>query len=162
MQFKFLAKVLKLENNLDRTKAESVVTELWPAHVQAVLTFRQLTNHMRSQSPSLVPAPLDYPELVLPALPTLDAPERRLLKRWKAYLKWEESDPLELEKRNDSATLVLRIQYVYRKALIHMWYHDEIWFMAYEWFNKVGKHDEASTILKMGIKANPDRYADLD
>ncbi|KAG6875136.1 hypothetical protein C0992_005078 [Termitomyces sp. T32_za158] len=149
---------LKLfEDSLDITKAREVIENLWPVYIRALRTFRQLSNHTGALIPTPAPTPLERPELVLPALPILDAAERCLLARWKAYLKWEESDPLELDKRDQSATLVSRIRHVYRKALIRMWYHDEIRSMACVWLAKVGQHEEALKISEMSVKANPDR-----
>jgi len=45
---------------------------------------------------------------------------------WKNYLKWEESNPLELEEK-DRLTLIQRVQSVYRKAVIRMRFYGEIW-----------------------------------
>ncbi|KAH0581807.1 hypothetical protein H2248_011489 [Termitomyces sp. 'cryptogamus'] len=75
------------------------------------------------------------------------------LVQWKAYLKWEESDPLELAKNEKCATLMSSIQHVYDKAFIYMWHHHEIWLMASEWLDKVGEYDRALMILNMGSKA---------
>ncbi|KAF4584749.1 mRNA 3'-end-processing protein rna14 [Pleurotus pulmonarius] len=81
---------------------------------------------------------------------------RALVGTWKAYLKWEESDPLEMEEK-DKASLITRIQSVYRKAAIRMRYYPRIWFLAYSWIASVGKDNEALSILKAGLKANPSR-----
>jgi len=89
--------------------------------MQARTVVRQLTNYL---------GPLyatNSQELYLPSLPKFDASERALVGKWKAYLKWEESNPLELED-SQQATLITRIQRVYRKALIRMRYYTEIWF----------------------------------
>ncbi|KAG6887539.1 hypothetical protein C0995_014547 [Termitomyces sp. Mi166 len=142
------------ENNLNRITAKKFMTDLSPAHMQARTTYRQLINHAGALFPASASVPQTRPELVLPALPTFNASERTLVGKWKAYLKWEENNPLELEEK-DKSILVSRIQSVYRKALIRMRYYPEIWFMAYTWLNSVGKHEEALTILKAGIEANP-------
>jgi hypothetical protein len=109
----------------------------------------------------------------LPASRTFNAAERALVGAWKNYLKWEESNPLELEEK-DRSTLIQRIQGVYRKAVIRMRFYSEIWwvlcsflllsilihakrYMSYVWNNSVGKHEDAVNILKEGIKANPAR-----
>ncbi|KAF8650367.1 hypothetical protein AX16_005263 [Volvariella volvacea WC 439] len=141
------------ETNLNRTTAKKFMADLSPAHMQARATLRQLTQHMSA----LIPPPSSPNELYLPSLPSFDAAERSLVGRWKTYLKWEESNPLELEEK-DKPTLITRIQGVYRKALIRMRYYTEIWYMAYVWTNSVGKHDEALAILKAGLEANPSSY----
>ncbi|KAG6837133.1 hypothetical protein H0H93_014038 [Arthromyces matolae] len=145
------------ENNLNRITAKKFMSDLSPAHMQARTTFRQLINHTASLFTSHVSSAFNRPELELPALPTFNTAERSLVGKWKAYLKWEENNPLELEEK-DKSTLVARIHSVYRKALIRMRYYAEVWFMAYTWLNSVGKHDEALTILKTGIEANPSSF----
>ena len=115
-------------------------------------------------------------EIFVPPSPTFNASERPLVGKWKAYLKWEESNPLEIEEK-DKAVLIVRLQNVYKKAVIRMRYYTEIWyvnsglsqnwnwsswdnrFMAYTWMNSVGKHDEAISIIRAGLEANPCRFA---
>ena len=59
--------------------------------------------------------------------------------RWKQYLKWEEGNPLEIEDKN---AFIVRMQGVYRKAIVRMRFFSEIWFMAYSWTNGAGRVDE--------------------
>ncbi|KAF8164707.1 hypothetical protein B0H34DRAFT_793176 [Crassisporium funariophilum] len=141
------------ETALNRITAKKFMADLSPAHMQARTVLRQLVNHVGA----IYPMHHDGGGIYLPALPTFNAAERALVGKWKAYLKWEESNPLEVEEK-DRAVLVTRIQGVYRKAVIRMRYYTEIWFMAYNWTNSVGKHDEAMSILKAGMEANPSSY----
>ncbi|KAF8075815.1 hypothetical protein FPV67DRAFT_1469355 [Lyophyllum atratum] len=142
------------ENSLNRITAKKFMADLSPSHMQARTTLRQLTNHVATLYPIPPPSAPNRPELLLPSLPTFTAGERALVGKWKAYLKWEESNPLEVEDK-DRAVLVSRIQGVYRKAVIRMRYYTEIWFMAYTWTSSVGKHEEALSILRAGMEANP-------
>ncbi|KDR71055.1 hypothetical protein GALMADRAFT_254221 [Galerina marginata CBS 339.88] len=139
------------ETGLNRITAKKFMADLSPAHMQARTVLRQLINHIASLYPP------SSPEIYLPSLPRFDASERALVGKWKAYLKWEESNPLELDEK-DKGTLITRIQGVYRKAVIRMRYYTEIWFMAYTWTNSVGKHDEATSIIKAGLEANPSSF----
>jgi cleavage stimulation factor subunit 3 len=94
--------------------------------MQARSVLRQLQRHI---GPLFPPAPLSStsrPALYLPSLPTFNAAERALVGAWKNYLKWEESNPLELEEK-DRPTLIQRVQSVYRKAVIRMRFYGEIW-----------------------------------
>jgi cleavage stimulation factor subunit 3 len=109
------------ETNLNRITAKKFMADLSPAHMQARTVLRQLINHVGAIYPP------DSPEIFLPSLPKFDASERALVGKWKAYLKWEESNPLEIEEK-DRATLITRIQGVYRKAVIRMRYYTEIWY----------------------------------
>src|SRR5271154_4204919 len=57
------------------------------------------------------------PEICLPLLHRFDVSEHALMGKWKAYLKWEESNPLEIEQK-DQAILITCIKGVYRKGVI--------------------------------------------
>ncbi|EAU82402.2 mRNA 3'-end-processing protein RNA14 [Coprinopsis cinerea okayama7 len=141
------------EMNLNKITAKKFMSDLSPAHMQARTTLRQLSNHMNG----LYPPSSSNNDLFLPSQPKFDAAERSLVGKWKAYLKWEESNPLELEDK-DKQTFITRLQGVYRKAVIRMRFYAEIWFMAYTWTNSVGKTDEALAILKAGMEAVPSSF----
>lgn len=105
------------------------MADLSPAHMQARTVLRQLQKHLGPLFPPLPPSPSpNRPYLFLPSLPTFSPPERALVGAWKAYLKWEENNPLEIEEK-DKALLIARIQGVYRKAVIRMRFFSEIWFV---------------------------------
>jgi len=101
------------------------MADLSPSHMQARTVLRQLQKHLGPLFPPL-PQSSSRPALFLPALPTFNPPERALVGAWKTYLRWEESNPLEIEEK-DKATLTSRIQGVYRKAVVRMRFYGEIW-----------------------------------
>ena len=65
----------------------------------------------------------------LPRPPTFNSGDKTLISRWRQYLKWEESNPLEIEESNRS-TFLQRVQGVYKKATVRMRYYSEIWCVA--------------------------------
>lgn len=99
--------------------------DLSPAHMQARAVLRGMDKHMKILFPSQ-PSHDGQPLLVLPRVPTFTQSERALVGAWKAYLKWEENNPLELDEK-DKSVLIQRVQAVYRKAVIRMRYFAEIW-----------------------------------
>jgi cleavage stimulation factor subunit 3 len=103
------------------------MADLSPAHMQARTVLRQLQKHLGPLFPPLPPSSNSRPALFLPSLPTFNTNERALVGAWKNYLKWEESNPLEIEEK-DKPTLVTRIQSVYRKAVVRMRFYSEIWY----------------------------------
>ncbi|KAJ7717418.1 hypothetical protein DFH07DRAFT_762011 [Mycena maculata] len=137
------------ETGLDKTAAMNFRQDLTPAYMRARTVLRQLSVHLQGLGTTG-----DQSKLFIPALPTFSPQERPLIGRWKAYLKWEESNPLEIEEKR---TLNSRIQMAYRKAIVRMRYYPEIWFMAYSWNALIGQ-DEALNILKAGLEANPDSF----
>ena len=142
--------------------------------MQARAVLRGMDKHMKILFPPQSPNN-GQPHLVLPRVPSFSQNERALVGAWKAYLKWEEGNPLELEEK-DKTVLIQRVQAVYRKAVIRMRYFAEIWFvtpafttrqhlltaptryLAFVWTNNAGKTEEAIRILRAGIEANPARY----
>ncbi|KAJ7083098.1 Suf-domain-containing protein [Mycena belliarum] len=143
------------EMGLNKITAKKFMSDLSPAYMQARSVLRQLSTHLSGLG--LTPN-ADTAKMWLPALPTFSPQERPLIGRWKAYLKWEEGNPLEIEEK-DRGSLILRVQMAYRKAMLRMRYYPEIWFMAYSWNAAGGRHDEAINILKAGLDATPDSFS---
>lgn len=105
------------------------MSDLMPSYVQARQVLRQLQKHLAPLAPPPPPPGVTDRHLSLPPLPTFDTQERVFVGAWKSYLKWEESNPLELEEK-DKASLISRIQGVYKKALIRMRFFGEIWYVT--------------------------------
>jgi cleavage stimulation factor subunit 3 len=111
------------ETGLSRITAKKFMEDLSPAYVQARTVMRQLTHHLSRLGIT--------PGLYFPSPPSFSPLERSLVGHWKTYLKWEESNPLELDEK-DRPVLISRVQGVYRKAVIRMRYYPEIWYV-YLW-----------------------------
>ncbi|KAI5120731.1 hypothetical protein M0805_006437 [Coniferiporia weirii] len=139
------------ENSLNKITAKKFLQDLTAAHMQARSKLRELRRHLGPLLPPAVAANGKRAPLNLPHKPTYSQEDRTLVGAWKSYLKWEESNPLEIE---DKAALTTRLQGVYRKAVVRMRFFSEIWFMAYTWTAGVGRSEEALTILKAGVEAN--------
>lgn len=110
------------ENGLNKVTAKKFMADLSPSFMQARQVLRELKAHYAQIYPSTGSAN----DIYLPALPTFNMEERQLVSKWKAYLKWEESNPLMLEDK-DRPTFISRVQLVYRKAVIRMRFFSEIW-----------------------------------
>ncbi|KAJ7710760.1 hypothetical protein B0H17DRAFT_1123872 [Mycena rosella] len=143
------------EIGLNKIAAKKSIPDLYPAYIQAQIVLPQLSTYLSGLG--LTPTS-DTIKLALPAFPTFTPQDRAFVGRWKAYLMWEEGNPLEIDAK-DFGTLIIRVQMAYRKAILRMRYYPEIWFMAYYWNASVGRHDEALNILKDGLEANPDSFA---
>ncbi|TBU57853.1 Suf-domain-containing protein [Dichomitus squalens] len=141
------------ENNLNKITAKKFISDLQESHMQARTVLNQLQEHLIVLYPPTPPSKDKRPSIWLPRPPTYNQGDKALVARWRLYLKWEESNPLEIEESNRN-TLVQRVQSVYKKATVRMRFYSEIWYMAYVWTNSVGKTDEALTLLKAGIEAN--------
>jgi cleavage stimulation factor subunit 3 len=119
------------EMGLNKVTAKKFMNELSPAHMQARTVLRQLNVHLQGLDNSAGSG------IVLPAPATFSTKERQLIGRWKAYLKWEEGNPLEFEEK-DRAILISRVEKAYRKAVIRMRYYPEIWWVSFILFLFIG------------------------
>ncbi|KAJ7153699.1 hypothetical protein C8R46DRAFT_1227997 [Mycena filopes] len=135
---------------VDEIAGERFLRDLRPAHMQARIVLRELAGHIAGLGINCTQSSLPLPH---PA--TFSRQEIELIGRWKAYLKWEEGNPLAIQED----LLNVRIQTVYRKAVIWMRYYPEIWFRAFSWTASVGGPDEGLLILQAGLDANPDSFA---
>lgn len=130
------------------------MAEYSPAYMQARSVLRQLQKRIGAITP---PNPSPLLPIWLPDRPKFDAADRALVGAWKAYLRWEETNPLELEDK-DQPVLLARIRGIYRKALVRMRFFPEIWHMAYVWTATTGSQALAMQLLKDGITANPTSF----
>lgn len=94
--------------------------------MQARTVLNQLQEHLVVLFPPAPATKTGRPAIYLPRTPVFNSPDKALVGRWRKYLKWEESNPLEIEDK-DKSQLHARIQSVYRKAIVRMRYFPEIW-----------------------------------
>ncbi|KAG9027591.1 mRNA 3'-end-processing protein rna14 [Tulasnella sp. JGI-2019a] len=144
------------ENSLNKITAKKFLQDLSPGYMTAKTALRDLK---RLLAPIVTPtsSTATSPSLFnLPPYPTwaTDA-DRALAQAWKAYLKWEEGNPLDLE---DNAALQMRITSAYKKAVARMRFYPEITYMAFNTLMAMSKTDEASAVLKQGIEARPSSF----
>ena len=98
--------------------------------MQARTVLSSLQEHLATLFPPMPQAESKGGSIYLPRMPTFNANDKALVGRWRQYLKWEESNPLETEDK-DKSQLHARIQSVYRKAIVRMRYFPEIWCVFY-------------------------------
>ncbi|CAE6450936.1 unnamed protein product [Rhizoctonia solani] len=146
----------QFENGLNKITAKKFLADLSPSYMTARTALRELRRLLdpleeKAASPPRDPAIPAPPDFNLPTPPTWTESDRAAVQGWKAYVKWEESNPLDLE---DTAAWHGRVSAAHRKACAAMQFYPEIWYLAYNWANATGKSDEAMTIIKQGMEAN--------
>ena len=113
-------------------KARKFIQDQSKAYMTAKEVLKQLRSHLAILFPP--PAlssttgrkPLNLPE---PTSPHSEG-HRMLAKSWRAYLQWEEKNPLDIE---DKASLNARLLATYKKAVIRMRFNPETWYVATFW-----------------------------
>lgn len=96
--------------------------------MQARTVLNQLQEHLHTLFANTQTTRGSRSSIWLPRPPTFSQSDKAYVQRWRLYLKWEEGNPLEIEEK-DRATLLQRIQSVYRKAVVRMRYYSEIWWV---------------------------------
>ena len=94
--------------------------------MQARTVLNQLQEHLSVLYPQTPASKSGRTPIWLPRPPTFNQGDKAIVSRWRQYLKWEESNPLEIEDANRS-TFLQRVQTVYKKATIRMRYYSEFW-----------------------------------
>ena len=97
--------------------------------MQARAVLSTLQEHLATLFPPMPPPKSKSGSIYLPRAPTFNANDKALVGRWRQYLKWEESNPLEVDEK-DKVQLHLRIRAVYRKAVVRMRFFAEIWYVT--------------------------------
>ncbi|KAK7019363.1 mRNA 3'-end-processing protein rna14 [Paramarasmius palmivorus] len=145
------------EQHMD-TSVETLA-RLTPTHADALYTCYEYLAHMEVLYPPPLLGPFEpascHDTLRLPASPAASVSNAPFVRKWKAYLEWEESDPLNL-RETDEMAYITRICSAYRKANTRMRFCPELWHMSYEWYKCIGNEHEALLTLSEGINGNRD------
>ncbi|KAF8744703.1 Suf protein, partial [Rhizoctonia solani] len=150
----------QFENGLNKITAKKFLADLSPSYMTARTALREIRRLLdpleeKAAAPPRDPAIPAPPDFNLPTPPAWTESDRAAVQGWKAYVKWEESNPLDLE---DTAALHGRVSAAYRKACAAMQFYPEIWYLAYNWANASGKPDDAMAILKQAMEANKSSF----
>ncbi|KAI9638306.1 putative cleavage stimulation factor, 77kDa subunit [Dioszegia hungarica] len=129
------------ESSVNKQTSKKFLAERSPAYMTARTALREL----RSLTDVL-------PHPIIPPTPTFSDSDRQLVNSWKAYLKWEEGNPLVIA---DPETLAGRIGYAMRRCLAEMRHFPELWHYAGNHYIKEQKTNEAAEVLNAGVVACP-------
>lgn len=141
------------ENGLNRITAKKFLADRSAAYMTArgvLREMRTLTDNLHRPIIPRVPCWAMSPSLDPIVSPLTIVRDRHHVESWKKYLRWEESNPLQIE---DVQALQLRILMAYRKAAMHMRFYPEIWYMASVYLQRNGRDEEAVAWLRNGLEA---------
>ncbi|KZP00685.1 Suf-domain-containing protein [Calocera viscosa TUFC12733] len=130
------------ENAQNKQTAKRFLEQYSPAYITARASMKTLRQLLEP-----ITRPLPHG---LPVRPTWSEQDKKYAREWKAYLMWEESNPLDLD---DGAALVARVQAAYRKAVGWARFYPEVWYMAYNYLVANGKVDDGAALLRSGCEA---------
>ncbi|KDN40098.1 Suf-domain-containing protein [Tilletiaria anomala UBC 951] len=150
------------ENSMNRTTAKRFLAERSAAYMTARGAQREMASILDSLPKPLlprVPAWVSMSDAGTPGRTSTSwaqiQRERAAVDGWKRYLAWEEKNPLMLE---DKAALQARQIAACRKAVMHMQFCPEIWYVAYVQNDSVGQTSEATAWLEKGLESCPGSF----
>lgn len=132
------------ESSINKATAKTYLASRSPAYMTARSALRELRQSLdtiRRLSGSV------------PTKPVFDEHDRQLLGAWKAYLKWEESNPLVL----DDEQLEARVGYAMKRSTAEMRHFAEMWHLVAQYYVAQGKEERGMAVLKAGVEACPKR-----
>ncbi|KAJ3213420.1 mRNA 3'-end-processing protein rna14 [Dinochytrium kinnereticum] len=132
------------ENGLNKITAKKLLSEKSAIYMTARTAYRELKNRM-----SLIDA---AQKTWSATSPLWTQKEFDLLEAWKDCLSWERSNPLHIE---DNSSLISRVMYTFKSALLMMRYFPEIWYSAAEYLKSIGKQEDAILLLKQAVDIMP-------
>lgn len=122
------------------------------------MTARSANTHLENITRGLQRTTLPR----LPPAPGFEGDQEYLeqVRLWKAWIAWEKDDPLVVQ-ADDPETYRQRILYVYKQALMALYFWPELWVDAAEWCfdNNITGQDKQDTGLQFlvdGLQANPE------
>lgn len=139
----------QFEMGLNKLTGRKFVQERSRGYMTARMSFVELQNITKGLVRSTVPR--------YPPLPGCEGYEEFMdqLELWKKWIKWEIDDPLVL-KEEDADAYKSRVVYVFKQALMAMWFVPEVYFEAATFCFDNKLDSEGDEFLKQGIEANPE------
>jgi cleavage stimulation factor subunit 3 len=131
--YEFWDRLQDLEHERHMSTSAETLARLTPAHADAQFACYEYLAYMELLYPLPLVGPLEPASSsdawCLPASPASSVSDAPFVRKWKAYLKWEESDPLNLRETSKMA-YINRICSAYRKANTRMRFCQELWLVC--------------------------------
>lgn len=144
----------QFENGIDKTAARRFLAEKSPAYMTARTTITEISRFLDGLDRMSIPQPLNNTTLlesndIDPEIQNLQNVQSELWHRWVMF---EMQDPLVLEDKN---AVSVRVIYAYRQALMPLRFQDEVWFDAATYCFDLGKSNDGTEFLRLGLAAIP-------
>jgi cleavage stimulation factor subunit 3 len=125
-------------------KAKKFLADKSPAY----MTARTALREMRGLTDIL-------PQHIIPRKPQFTELDRHVVTGWRAYIKWEESNPLNTE---NEALVNQRVGYALKKCMAQMRHFPELWYYSASYHLTNGLVSEGIEFLKCGVAACPKSF----
>ncbi|KAK4232006.1 hypothetical protein QBC38DRAFT_525881 [Podospora fimiseda] len=144
------------EMTLNKLTGRKYLTEKSPSYMSAKSANTALENITRNLKRNTLPR--------LPPAAGFDGYQEYMeqVEIWKKWIEWEKSDPLDIkDDTQPNGPYQKRVLYVYKQALMALWFWPEMWVDAAQWCleNNISTAEgqpQGLEFLTMSIQANPE------
>lgn len=159
------------ENTVNKLTGKKSVSEKSPGYMTARAAIRDLkamheplARFVMASPPSWLPGHLpiqnNNDELTLSGVVSSEAirmsrieSDRKQAHAWLTLIEWEKKNPLHYD---DKPSVIARVMYAYRQALISLRLYPQLWRDAACFLLEQGQEDDADAILSEGLECCPD------
>lgn len=132
------------ENSVNRATARKFVAEKSPVYMAARAAMRELSNLTEGLRVYDFTFERKYTKV-----------ERIAYSRWMNWIKWEQSDPLDLQ---HGTMLQNRIAYAFEQAMLYVPLCPQIWLDGFSYFLSISDEQRALQTIRRGMRYCPSNF----
>ncbi|CAE7313686.1 CSTF77 [Symbiodinium sp. KB8] len=119
--------------------AAKLMSEHMPRYVRGKAAYKELSQ---------LAANIDHYAVAVPLTPQNVADQSKLFEKWRAVLRFERTNPLQL----GTEELTARVALVYQQASLACGFFPDLWFDFSAWLDLGGKQEEATDVLRKAVE----------
>jgi len=130
----------QLEKSLGNpTQSQKLLAEHMPRFVKAKAAFKELQS---------LCAGLDYSIAAVPLTAKNSAQQHKLFDKWRSVIRFEQTNPLRLERKD----LQARVTLLFQQAALSCAYHTELWHDFADWLDAGNQQAQAMMCLERALE----------
>mmetsp|Transcript_36083 Transcript_36083/g.83097 ORF Transcript_36083/g.83097 Transcript_36083/m.83097 type:complete len:837 (+) Transcript_36083:38-2548(+) len=119
--------------------AAKLMSDHMPRYVRGKAAYKELSQLGSS---------IDHYAVAVPLTPRNVAEHSKLFEKWRAVLRFERTNPLQLGKEE----LTARVALVYQQASLACGFFPDLWYDFSAWLDLGGKQEEATEVLRKAVE----------
>eukprot|EP00435_Cladocopium_sp_Y103_P020496 s1453_g5.t1 len=119
--------------------AAKYMSEHMPRYVRGKAAYKELSQLGNN---------MDFYAVAVPITPKTQLEQKKLFDQWRAILRFERTNPLQLE----GEELTARVALVYQQASLACGFSPDLWYDFSAWLDLGGKQEEATEVLRKAVQ----------
>ncbi|CAK9078814.1 mRNA 3'-end-processing protein rna14 [Durusdinium trenchii] len=119
--------------------AAKYMSEHLPRYVKGKAAYKELSQ---------LGANMDFYAVAVPLTPKTELEQRKTFDQWRAILRFERTNPLQL----DTEELTARVALVYQQASLACGFFPDLWYDFSAWLDLGKKQEEATEVLRKAVQ----------